>query len=257
MDIESGAGEPATLDSAFWLALFRAIVQERSVEVRSVGNKLTVAAIARLVAAGGVNRVVVAMDRDFDSRRSRTISHPNVLYTFGYSWENDVFNEQIAMSIVRDVAPPQAAFAAAQTQMKAAREEALRCFSKVVRLDHTLAVNGEEVTARSALEDSIRLHEVNVPMVDRSGIAAEIRRCRASRANARLGPVGCASVQADLHGHTLARWWLAQVHHFLRTHTSTKMSKDLIARLSIAAYVRSSQTPSQNFYRSQLGQIEW
>jgi hypothetical protein len=256
-DVELGAGDSSTLDSAFWSSIFRAITLSRSVEVRSVGNKLTVEAIAGLVAAGAVTRVIVAMDRDFDDRRNRKIGHTNILYTYGYSWENDVFNEEVAMSVVRDLAPSQAALTAAHAQMRAASQQLQKCFSKLVRLDHILAVNGEEVTARHELQESIRLHEVNAPVVDRSSLAAEIGRCRAARTNTRLGPANCASVEADLHGHTVAKWWLAQIHHFLRTYTTLKMSREIIARFSIAAYVRRNDLVSLGYYRDVLNVIAW
>lgn len=255
-DIELGAGDSSTLDSAFWSSIFRALAHERSVEVRSVGNKLTVESIAHLVASGAVSRVIVALDRDFDDRRARKIDHSNILYTFGYSWENDVFTEDVALSVVRDLAPSQAVLTAAQTQLRSASEELLRCFSMLVRLDHVLAESGGEVTSRLELLDSIRLHEVNAPEVDRSALAAEIRRCRAAL-RTRSGPTGCASVEADLHGHTIAKWWLSQIHHFLRTYTNLKMSRDVIVRLSIASYVRQNRGNSFAYYRRVLNAITW
>jgi hypothetical protein len=257
VDIELGVGDSSTLDCAFWSSIFRGIVGHRGVEVRSVGNKTTVKAIAELVATGAVTHVIVAMDRDFDDRRGHKVNHTNVLYTSGYSWENDVFIEEVAIAVIRDVAPSQAILTAAETAMGSASEWLRKCFSKLVRLDHALALSGEDLTNRDELEGSIRFHDVNAPSVNRSGLAAEIRRCRAARKKRCIAAVHCASVESDLHGHTVAKWWLGQIHHFLRSNTTLKMSRELITRLAISAYVRRNDLASLTYYRNILNAIIW
>ncbi len=47
------------------------------------------------MASGAVTGVYVAMDRDFDHLLGLAIKSPKVLYTFGYSWENDVWRQEV------------------------------------------------------------------------------------------------------------------------------------------------------------------
>lgn len=158
-EIVAGAGDSNTLDVAFWSKLIRLIHPQKEVQVRSVGNKETVKAVAALLASGAVSRVVVALDRDFDDRKNSLVQHPNVLYTYGYSWENDVFCHEVLADMVDDLAPPQGVLVTIKNELKRAAEELRRCFQKLVRLDHSLAQSGNEVTRRGELEKSIRLHD--------------------------------------------------------------------------------------------------
>jgi len=45
--------------------------------------------------------VYVAMDTEFDNVLGTLIRHRNVLYTFGYSWENDAWNKDLIESILK------------------------------------------------------------------------------------------------------------------------------------------------------------
>src|SRR5690606_19841105 len=46
--------------------------------------------IAEKILNTSVKNTIAVMDRDYDDKFGDTINHPNVIYTFGYSWENDV-----------------------------------------------------------------------------------------------------------------------------------------------------------------------
>ncbi len=43
------------------------------------------------------------MDKDFDEPMGNLIKHKNILYTFGYSWENDAWNEDLIKSILHQL----------------------------------------------------------------------------------------------------------------------------------------------------------
>lgn len=81
-------GEGSSLDEVFWERVFTA--SGKSVHCKSMGSKSVVAPFARKVVDEGIANVVVAMDRDYDDLRNQLIDHPQVFYTYGYSWESDV-----------------------------------------------------------------------------------------------------------------------------------------------------------------------
>lgn len=68
-------------------------------------SKTTLLDIADDIQSGTVSSVCVAMDRDFDNFRHTIKSSPNIFYTFGYSWENDVWNEEIVESVFYELCP--------------------------------------------------------------------------------------------------------------------------------------------------------
>ena len=254
-EIEEGGGILSTLDTAFWSAVISSVASRHRVEVRSVGNKPTVEAIARLVAQGSVNRVIVALDRDFDDRRGRKLQHGNIMYTFGYSWENDVFSAETMIEVISSLVPDPDSFAEARGHIEAASRQLTKCFAKLVRFDHALASAGSELTVRDELLRCIQQHEAKPPVINRSVLAAEIKRCRTSSPARRMGSASSALPQRDLHGHTIAKWWLAQIHHVLRTYIGLKLSRQVLERLSISTYLRNTQADSWKYYRDQINNL--
>lgn len=83
-------GEAASLDELFWQRIF----SEYGIEVycKSLGSKTVLKPLAEKVIADDVQNTLVAMDRDYDDLRGGTIKDRRVFYTFGYSWESDVFS---------------------------------------------------------------------------------------------------------------------------------------------------------------------
>ena len=92
-DINNNLYNKSSSDIRFWQALFNAYRPGKNYQFRSVGSKEAVKSIAADIQAGRISRVIAAMDRDFDHINARLISSENVVYTKGYSWENDSWNE--------------------------------------------------------------------------------------------------------------------------------------------------------------------
>jgi hypothetical protein len=81
-------GEGSSLDEVFWTRIFSE--NGKTVHCKSMGGKSVVRPFAERVVEEGISNVVVAMDRDYDDLRGQRIDHPQVVYTYGYSWESDV-----------------------------------------------------------------------------------------------------------------------------------------------------------------------
>lgn len=92
-DVANGKFTELSSDIRFWQTLFEIYRPDKKYQFRSVGSKEIVKSIAYDIAAGKVTNVIVAMDRDFDHINERIISSYNVLYTKGYSWENDAWSK--------------------------------------------------------------------------------------------------------------------------------------------------------------------
>lgn len=90
-DVEAGMFSASSPDVRFWQTLFDLYRPGTRIQFRSVGSKTVVKSIARDIRDGSVTGVVVAMDRDFDHINNDLIASQNVIYTNGYSWENDVW----------------------------------------------------------------------------------------------------------------------------------------------------------------------
>ena len=170
------------------------------------------------------------------------------IYTRGYSWENDVFTQDVLIEFMQSLAPPLPFLTQAYEAIRSASAEMERCFAEVVRLDHALAVKGANLTDRDELLRTVQLSEKSAPRVDVSRIKAELKRCRSTGPVRRVGPKACAKVGIDLHGHTLARWWLGHVQHLLRSLNGLKMNNQLISRMAIASFARLQPSANLKYY---------
>jgi len=56
--------------------------------------------IAKDIIDGKIKHAFVAMDRDFDNIKGMQLRSQNILYTFGYSWENDVWSPEVVEKVV-------------------------------------------------------------------------------------------------------------------------------------------------------------
>lgn len=81
-------------DIKFWELLFGIFLPDRKCHYRAVGSKNTLYTVAALMTSGTVKHVILCMDRDYDHLTGRLAKHPSILYTFGYSWENDIWTSK-------------------------------------------------------------------------------------------------------------------------------------------------------------------
>ena len=125
-------GEGSSLDEVFWQRVFSE--NGLSVHCKSMGGKSVVRPLAEKIIQDGILHVLVAMDRDYDDIIGCTIDHPQVFYTFGYSWESDVvldFQFTAALSLFATTNRRQAI----RNEFQAYREQISQKLRRVCALD--------------------------------------------------------------------------------------------------------------------------
>lgn len=100
-------------DIKFWDGLLKACNFNVDYSIRAIGSKSTLKILCEKIAAGEIRNIVVAMDRDMDYSDEDIYLSPYILYTKGYSWENDAFKKSLTLkqieTMVLSVAlPPEA-----------------------------------------------------------------------------------------------------------------------------------------------------
>jgi len=101
----SDKGFTESFDGMFW----KKIVAERrpDLRVRAIpkGSKNILVELAQSLDRNVTPDVVIAMDRDYDELTGSSIDKPGVIYTFGYSFENDVFHPDNLANLFSDLCP--------------------------------------------------------------------------------------------------------------------------------------------------------
>jgi len=94
-DVEKGNYNHISADIKFWKYVLSANNFSKKVQFRAIGSKTICKLICHRIVSGEVKNVAVAMDRDLDEYFEEIFESPFILYTKGYSWENDVFTKDI------------------------------------------------------------------------------------------------------------------------------------------------------------------
>lgn len=102
-DIRNNEFNENSLDILFWKKLFAQFKSELNIKFKAVGSKTTVKSIALEIQSNNLKTVIAAMDSEFDQLHGVCVNHPNVLYTHGYSWENDVWNQDLVISLLQNI----------------------------------------------------------------------------------------------------------------------------------------------------------
>ncbi len=98
-DVKARKFNSESIDSVFWNIIFSNYRSEL-IKYKPIGSKSTVSKIAQEIIENNITTVYAVMDQEFDMVYETNFSHSNIVYTYGYSWENDVWNENVIFSII-------------------------------------------------------------------------------------------------------------------------------------------------------------
>ncbi|WP_417602768.1 DUF4435 domain-containing protein [Owenweeksia hongkongensis] len=98
--IDQGQFNDESIDTLFWSKILSNYKTESKFKFKAVGSKTAVLQVAEDIVNNNLTTVYAAMDQEFDRVLGKAYKHNNILYTLGYSWENDVWNEKVIHKIV-------------------------------------------------------------------------------------------------------------------------------------------------------------
>lgn len=94
-DIKSGKTNELSVDVKFWNNTINYFGSKKKIKILAVGSKGTLTQIAQKIKSAEIINCCVAMDRDHDDMDDEFKNVGGVLYTYGYSWENDVWDKNV------------------------------------------------------------------------------------------------------------------------------------------------------------------
>jgi protein involved in ribonucleotide reduction len=102
-EIENDQYSTSSTDIKFWGSVLKFNGYDKKIQFRAIGSKTSSKSICNKIINGEVRNVAVAKDRDLDQYISGLVDSPFILYTKGYSWENDVFTKDLTMSQIKNM----------------------------------------------------------------------------------------------------------------------------------------------------------
>lgn len=84
-----------SIDIKFWNVILTTYLTNKKFHFKAVGSKHTAIKICSLIESNHITNSLIAIDSDLDDFFNLKFQSPCILYTQGYSWENDVFSDHI------------------------------------------------------------------------------------------------------------------------------------------------------------------
>ncbi len=213
-------------DLLFWRNVFEKVTDD-PFEVESVGGSTTLDEYIKKIVAGNLD-AIAARDADFMLITGTAPSHPQIVYTHGYSIENSLYVESTIAQLVRAWAKSPQATA---DECMAWLRELATTISPLVYLD---AANAIAAAGIATLGDNCTRYMTgaNSATICPQKIAAAVGEIQAKipaialqKAQARVGSEPNAVI-SNLRGHFLT----SAVHRYI-----VKRSKDFGRKVSISA----------------------
>jgi hypothetical protein len=259
-EVVSGQYGSEALDILFWQSVFSIFCTTLTVAIRCCGSKKTAKAIAAHVASGEITNVCVALDRDHDNRIGSLISAPRVLYTYGYSWENDTLHNEVICDLFYAMCP----IPRDQTDVTSEVRGGLDSFAEAIDLavcaDILLACKGSSLLPRDAPESVILIGANKFPTINADRI-----RCLSDSAECNLPSDTSGGLKSspfvDCYGAVLAafcyRLLLYLCHKYSRISNFSKHVFYTMAIDKFASRLRIGDfQPIYYHYRQQFDSLE-
>tara|TARA_R100000306_G_scaffold11955_4_gene13960 strand:- start:28 stop:912 length:885 start_codon:yes stop_codon:yes gene_type:complete len=253
-EVYSGSFNHETEDIIFWTKVFENFVSGKKLKFKSVGSKSTIKEIALDIIDGEISTVIVAMDNEFDEILKKQISHPNIYYTYGYSWENDVWNGAVVKSVIEEL-----------TAIEIEHSDIENNFDNFIK-DLKLAVYADGYMFKK--ESSffprkkspmfcVDCNPVDLPSVKKEKIEARLTDKSLKKNNLySYGSRHSIETKRLCYGHLLADYCVQLIIHYLKNRHSLKnISKDIIYRMGLNKFFK-EQFSSGNIYEYYREQFE-
>ncbi|NCT76175.1 MAG: DUF4435 domain-containing protein [Chitinophagaceae bacterium] len=233
--ILNGVYHHETEDIIFWRNIFNVFRKGQAIKFKSVGSKTTIKEIALDIINGDIQTIMVAMDNEFDEVLKLRHNHPNILYTHGYSFENDIWNSAVIKHIIEDLS----GIHIANDLIERSFQSFLTSIKIAVYSDGYQFKKGSSFFPRSSgYMFCVNIVQNNLPSINKNAITNRLNAKNISRSKA--GYFGRKSnIDAHKHcfGHFLSDYCCQIIMGFLRKrHGLVAPNKTVLSRMGIVKF---------------------
>lgn len=252
-EVYAGNYSAETDDIIFWEKIFQSFVIGKKLKFKSVGSKSTIKEIAIDVINNQIASVLVAMDNEFDEPFKNRIIHPNVYYTDGYSWENDIWNIELIKNIIEQLT----AIDLEHTEIEKNYSQFIKDLKFAVYADAYLFKKGDSFFQRKKGHlFCVDCNPKDLPSIKKDTIEQKIVDKNIKKSTVySFGKRYSIKTKKHCFGHLLADYCCQIVIHYLKNrHGFKNLSKDIIYRVALKKFFDDhfEDSSSFNFYKKQF-----
>jgi hypothetical protein len=260
--VEGGGGIAGngSLDTIYWREMFRKIRPELRLSIIATGGKPQLETIAEKIESGAINNTLVAMDSDFDDFLGEKIEYRHVIYTYGYSWECDVYNLEVILDMISRISQRGTLAEETSEEIKAIYRETLNKLLPYINADFYLrSVNCSlfpSISPGRFIKNAAISHAVEINLTEVRKVYKEKLKNLPPEKRRRQASVYILTASEFLHGHTLQAFVKCLCNYALRRLGQRPTATDqLIEQLSIfifGAAIDSGDTTLCSHYKNKL-----
>ena len=245
----------ASTDVLFWRGLFDTFMAGRRFHFKPRCGKHTLLKLADGMVDGTITRAVVCIDRDHDHLRGlrQTLG---VLYTYGYSWENDVW----CSDVVEEAFYTLCGVDRNSVTVRESVRDALAKFASRMRwpvyADVLAALRTESVIPRGNLKCVVPPGS-GWPAIDRGFLLGCVREARARSAGVtvRLPKAIRVELWRDVYGHVLGYFCYRVLADLLKTHSGQNITRHVADAVAIKVSRESMPLDILNHHQAQFARL--
>lgn len=241
-------------DISFWSKIFEKNQKEKKFKYKSIGSKNTLKDIADDLIKGNIANIYIAMDNEFDEILNKRLSHPNIIYTYGYSYENDIWNSTTILDILKELTSTDID----ESYITIGFNNFLKDIKKGVFSDaYLFKKNSSFFERKSGILFCINCNNSDVfPNVKKNVIEDRILSKSLNINTVRAyGYKQKIDTLKHCFGHLLADFCCLIINHYIRSkHKFSSISKEIIYRLAINRFftVQYDTCIHKNHYETQF-----
>lgn len=254
----------ASDDIRFWQSIFEIYLPDSIFLFKSVGGKPNLCEMATKVSSGDIQNTIVAFDRDFDNICGKLYHSKNILYTYGYSWENDVWSIENTKEAVYKIS------GACKVGEREVGEQFVDCmeslsasFYRAVRLDAIMFEYGSSFFERERYRQYIDTSESSPPKIKKERIRDTLSRRRASsRPRTVAKAIPNLQVAVDCYGHLWESICYHTLLHFVRvgvgrnSRFTVQSAIVVLIQLFSADLSSNRESTIAEHYRTEIGKVK-
>lgn len=100
--VEKGKFNDISIDKIFWKKIL-SNYSNKSFKFKAIGSKSTLKMLLEKFIDEDINNNIICTDSEFDEIFNDRINSDKIIYTYGYSWENDVWNQDVLINILNQL----------------------------------------------------------------------------------------------------------------------------------------------------------
>lgn len=238
-----------TRDISFWKNIFQSFTEFRNIKFKSVGSKTVLLKLSDKILNDNLKNSILCMDSEYDEISNRKIIHPNHIYTYGYSIENDLFNIDNIIYVLSSNLGYQITDI---RELKLAFDYFLKNFQKYIHYDYYSFEKSIALLNRDKPNSNLKISANDYPLLNLELLEKMCKELEIPDYESKKA----LTVEKNCYGHLMEAYFMQTIRIYLAKNSTTTFSYNTIINQLIFNCVNTFNPYRKLFYKKSLSKIQ-